>query len=68
MSCWRNDNKWGEKRRDPAGNVDKKGKIIQVGKGGLGREEQSRVRGDRDGILKVRLKLFCSLMAYFPSL
>lgn len=33
-----------------------------------GWEEQSRARGDQKGILKVRVKLFCSLMAYFPSL
>lgn len=69
MSCCRNDNKWGEKQRDTVGNVDKKGKIIQVGKGGeKGREGKSRARGDQNRILKVRVKLFCSLMAYFPSL
>lgn len=49
MSCCRNDNKWGGKQRDSAGNVHKKGNIIQVGKGGgKGRAEQSEGGSERD--------------------
>lgn len=33
---------------------------------GVRREGKGRARGDQNGILKVRVKLFCSLMAYFP--
>lgn len=44
----------------------KKEKNIQVGKGGWEGKSRAERGGDQNGILKVRVKLLCSLMAYFP--